>query len=382
MISAITSFLNFGTLQIREIIFYKVLFLSIIFFLDIKKNFIKLKDFFRNLGLFSYIVSAYLAILIFNSVLSQSRFEDIGVAIYLIASPLIGYLTAKIFDGPNNIQPRYNALSISLYIAPSIILIYLFYSLDLTRLTLGSFALGGFLPSILIITILMRFPKENVHQFLAISGLLILLLEIFIGGSRRYLLPIILIIFAAFILWSVRKKVMNLLLLSTLSVAPLLLFFAYLNNDLSLFSLGTESFDSLNIFRSLGYRSQEIIVLIEKLNTPENILFGYQFGWTIENTLHGTKGFIDLGPRLHNLYFTLAMNGGLLLLVMYIYPFISKQLFSGITSLTGSDISLTQKMLSIFLLSNFVTVAFDSHPDGYWILGWCLYYLNLEAKQS
>ena len=70
---------------------------------------------------------------------------------------------------------------------------------------------------------------------------------------------------------------MNLLLLSTLSVAPLLLFFAYLNNDLFLFSFGTESFDSLNIFRSLGYRSQEIIVLMEKLNTPENILFGYQF---------------------------------------------------------------------------------------------------------
>ena len=65
-------------------------------------------------------------------------------------------------------------------------------------------------------------------------------------------------------------------------------------------------------------------------------------------------------------------------MILYIYPFISKQLFSGITSLTGSDIFNT-KMLSIFLLSNFVTVAFDSHPDGYWILGWCLYYLNLEA---
>ena len=219
----------------------------------------------------------------------------------------------------------------------------------------------------------MRFPKKNIHQFLAISGLLILLLEIFIGGSRRYLLPIILIIFAAFILWSVRKKVMNLLLLSTLSVAPLLLFFAYLNNDLFLFSFGTESFDSLNIFRSLGYRSQEIIVLMEKLNTPENILFGYQFGWVIDNTLHGTKGFIDLGPRLHNLYFTLAMNGGLLLLVLYIYPFISKQLFSGITSLTGSDISLTQKMLSIFLLSNLLLlhltlILMDTDPRLVFVL--------------
>lgn len=194
------------------------------------------------------------------------------------------------------------------------------------------------------------------------------------------MLPVIIIFFGIFFLWLNKKKYLNLTLLVSLIFFPIFLFYFYLVNDFSALSLTTNNFDSLNIFRTLGYRSQEVIVLQENLNTPENILFGYEFGWTLDNTLHGSKGFIDLGPRLHNIYFTLVMNGGLLLLFLFLYPFLKKDLFIGITSLTKSNLTVNKKILSLYLLSTFVTVAFDSHPDGYWVLGWALYYLITEEK--
>jgi hypothetical protein len=380
MISAISSFLNYGAFQIREIIFYKILFLTLIFFSDFRKHFRELKIFLRSLNLYAFIVIAYLSILVFYSFLLNSSFENIAIALYLVSSPLIGYLTAAIFDGPNSKQPRFNIFSLSVYIIPSIILIYLFYSLGLTRLTLGSFALGGFLPSVLFIIIIMRFPEIRKHQFFAFFVLFILLLEMVLGGSRRYMLPVIIIFFGIFFLWLNKKKYLNLTLLVSLIFFPIFLFYFYLVNDFSALSLTTNNFDSLNIFRTLGYRSQEVIVLQENLNTPDNILFGYEFGWTLDNTLHGSKGFIDLGPRLHNIYFTLVMNGGLLLLFLFLYPFLKKDLFIGITSLTKSNLTVNKKILSLYLLSTFVTVAFDSHPDGYWVLGWALYYLITEEK--
>lgn len=381
MISAISSFLNYGAFQIREIIFYKVFFLVLIFLLDFKKHFRELKNFFRSLNLYALFVIAYLSILVFYSFLVNASFENIGIALYLVSSPLIGYLTAAIFDGHNSKQPRFNIFSLSIYIIPSIILIYLFFTLGLSRLTLGSFALGGFLPSVLFIIIIMRFPETRKHQLFAFFALSILLLEIVLGGSRRYMLPVIIVFFGIFFLWSYRKKYLNLILLASSIFLPIFIFYFYLINDFSMLTLTTNNFDSLNFFRTLGYRSQEVIVLQENLNTPDNILFGYEFGWTLDNTLHGSKGFIDLGPRLHNLYFTLVMNGGLLLLFLFLYPFLKKDIFIGITSLTNSNITFIKKILSLYLISSFVTVAFDSHPDGYWILGWALYYLVSEEKK-
>jgi hypothetical protein len=250
----------------------------------------------------------YLVLIISKSLINSLPSENIIIAIYVITSPIQGYLISRLLDDYKN-DLNLKPFSIFLVGIPPFFFLMVSDLLALERVVLGSQAVGGLYSHFAIICLLLSRKNGmlcNCVYFIVIG---VLLFDVFQGGSRRYYVPI-LAAFAGvyFLVYGLKKKLMTAVVILTVTIPATVILI-----DDEYFSI-----DDTNIARGVGYRNVEFDFLSKEMDIG-NIFIGKQLGYQEKNISHGSKGLTDVGPRLHNYYYTLLLNGGFVLLIVFLF---------------------------------------------------------------
>lgn len=376
--------IEFGELRARELILIKAVSVSFFYLLHPKKSeiFKKIIKVFYRFEIKK--VSAYLLIIIFtiiigmNSYTNGSSLENIFIAIYVISAPIQGYLISWILD---DVYPKKNIsfIPIVLVTLPAIILLSISDLLELERMVLGSYAIGGLYSHFAIFCILMATKSSNLVKIITFFAVFFFLMEIYVGGSRRYMLPLVFLFVAGYLfLFNLQKKILILSLTSFLVFSAI--FYQFLN---PLFTFIENDASALQ--RGVGYRDAEFSFVFSEIQDGLSLLFGVDLGFQAENIVHGSKGATDVGPRLHNFYLTIILNLGLIGLVTFFYFALKQPLYLMIYNKNTHSAFL----IGSFFVGWMLSAWFDMPPDGLWPIGVCIYgfkilnsYENISALRQ
>lgn len=368
----------FGELRARDLILIKFIVLVAILtlypskILDLGKlryKFINLKV--RNILILLFIIS-YIYILIAKSILNDTEIDNILVGLYVLLSPFLGYFFSWLIDDLKT-KASIKISTIFVLVIPSIIFLLFKNIFDLERFALGSYAIGGLYAHFSLICLLLAKKKGLLTSFFSILVIGIFLFEIYQGGSRRYMLPVMTVLFGVFIfLYGYRKKILITGILFLVSVPSTLIIYS------------SESFVGENnmVIRGLGYRDAERNFLHTRIDSVMDFVIGRQLGDQKKNIAHGSKGTTNVGPRLHNYYYTIMLNGGFIFLVI-----ISCFLFYGLSyALKNLDkkneTTRVRSILGFFLIGWIISAAYDMPPDGLWPIGLCILWLKRESDNE
>ena len=375
------AWVQLGELRARDLILIKII--SLIFFIIVNpKRFTIVSRFlkiFTNFKVNSIIlilaVFVYFLFLISRSFMGNMELENIFIAIYVITAPIQGYLISFILD---DVVPENKLGPLGLVIAalPALVLISLADFLALERLVLGSYAVGGLYSHFAIFCILLSKKKNELTIVLAFIVIGLLLFEVYIGGSRRYMLPILVLFFGSYLfLFNLTKKVI-LTSLAFLLIAPFGIFFASNTNSLD------PNSEVETLQRGIGYRDVEFSFVLERIESIEHLVTGIGLGYQEKKVKHGSKGTTDVGPRLHNYYLTLFLNGGIVLLLLVVIQVISPLKYLKDLNLLNDEENKYNYLVGLFLVGWIISAWFDMPPDGLWPIGLCIYALGVLNKSE
>lgn len=296
--------------------------------------------------------------------------DSVFVAIFVLTAPYVGFLTTFFLD---EIKPkaRLTTLSVCSLLLPSVLLLVIWGMLGLDRLVVGSYAIGGLYGHLAILAVLLLWKRLGRLQAIGALVLLVLMSEVYLGGSRRYLLPVALSFLVCLCFININLKV----IVGGLGCSVILLLFALgalISGDLEYSKI--LSSDSQMVSRGLGYRDAEFNFLFDRLDW-DTLITGLGMGYQETNLVHGSKGVTDVGPRLHNFFLTVIMNGGILLLtcftLIFAYPLRMVKKISALDRMSKFQMSL----LAAFYVGWLISAWFDAPPDGLWPLGLCFFWI-------
>jgi hypothetical protein len=365
--------IEFGELRARELILIKAFAVSFFYLIhpkksDILKKIIKVFCWFKIKKILAYLfIIIFIIIMSVNGYANGSSLENIFIAIYVISAPIQGYLISWVLD---DVYPKKNIsfMPILLVTLPALILLSIADYLALERLVLGSYAIGGLYSHFAIFCILMATKTSNFVKIISLLSVIFFLMEIYVGGSRRYMLPLLfLFVSGYFILFNLQKKIL-ILLLSFLCVLSVISY-----NFLNPFFIPIEN-DTSALQRGVGYRDAEFSFVFSEMRDGLSLVFGVDLGFQAENITHGSKGSTDVGPRLHNFYLTIILNLGVIGIVTFFY-FTLKQLLH---LLMYNRYTQSTALISSFFIGWLVSAWFDMPPDGLWPIGVCVYALKIS----
>lgn len=296
--------------------------------------------------------------------------ETVFVALFVLTAPFFGFLTTFLLDEIDSKEPL-NLFSICFFLSPPVLLLVIWNMLGLDRLVVGSYAIGGLYAHLAILAVLLMWHRLGALQLMGALAILILLLELYVGGSRRYFLPVALtfLIFVFFIPITLKNFIgavgfLAAMLLSALGIL--------ISGDLDYWAISSSDPQMVN--RGLGYRDAEFSFLFDRLDW-DSLFAGLGMGYQETNLVHGSKGVTDVGPRLHNFFLTVVMNGGILLLFCFVFIFIYPlQLINKIFVLNPPAL-FQVSLMAAFYLGWLISAWFDAPPDGLWPLGLCFFWI-------
>lgn len=367
-----------GEVRARDLILIKLIALPVLLILYPKKikDLGKLRDKFtthnvQNLLIVLFIIT-YIYILIAKSLLNDTEIDNILVGLYVVLSPFLGYFFSWFIDDLKT-QIPIRLPTIFILVIPSIIFLLFKNIFDLERFALGSYAIGGLYAHFALICLLLVKKNGFLTSFFTLLVIGIFIFEIYQGGSRRYMLPVMAVLMGIFItLYGYRKKILLSAILLLVSVPSTLIISS------------SESFfhDNDIVTRGLGYRDVEREFLLTSVNNGIDFVYGKQLGYQEKNIVHGSKGRTDVGPRLHNYYYTVILNGGFIFLII-----VSCFLFYGLSHAIKdldkkNETSKVRSILGFFLIGWIVSAAYDMPPDGLWPIGLCILWLKRESENE
>ena len=368
----------FGELRARDLILVKLFVLTFLLILNpwkikalgkLSNKFTSFKV--QNLLILSFLI-LYIYFLIAKSLLNDTEVDNIIIGLYVVLSPLFGYFFSWLIDDLETKKPI-RLSTIFVLAIPSIFFLLLKNIFDLERFIFGSYAIGGLYAHFSLICLLLVKKNGLLTSFFTFLVIGIFLFEIYQGGSRRYMLPVMTVLMSVFIfLYGYRKKIL----------VTAILFLVLAPSTLTIYN--SESFVSENnvITRSLGYRDVERQFLISRINNGGDFIIGRQLGDQKKNIVHGSKGKTDVGPRLHNYYYSVILNGGFIFLII-ISCFLFYGLSHAIKNLDKKNETYNVKIIiGSFLIGWIITAAYDMPPDGLWPIGLCILWLKRESENE
>lgn len=324
------------------------------------------------------IFSASILFIIYFSMLATLSFlagadaNNIFVAMYVISSPVQGFIFTNLLD---DFETEVSASwgHIAMLMLPSLLFIGFGSFFELERLILGSYAVGGLFAHFAVLCLMLAKRKALVAELFFIAAIMILCFEVYLGGSRRYMLPLLSLIF----LWGLLQSRLSQVYLGHILILGFAIGLFWFFGDVNFFAKDSQGGV---LERGLGYRDAEFSFYLGHLSW-DRLITGIQFGFQELNVSHGSKGVTDVGPRLHNFYLTLLLNGGLILLTLFILLFGHRFFYILSQALTGRrQYDADVLLLMVFGLAWMVSAWFDLPPDGLWPLGLALFWLNMEGK--
>lgn len=310
----------------------------------------------------------YVSIASVISYLSGARLENIFVALYVISSPIQGYIFSLCLDSLH-VERTLTSGVLILIALPSLMFLGFAELFALERLILGSYAVGGLFAHFAILCLFLSRRDGIITSLLFFVVISLLCFEIYAGGSRRYMLPLAGLLLVLTVLQTNLTKI-------ALGITAFFccgIWLIYLNAVPVTVDLASQG-DVLE--RGLGYRDAEFGFYLSHL-TWERLLYGVQLGFQELNVDHGSKGITDVGPRLHNFYLTLLLNGGLLLLMIFVFFCVTKFAVSIFAmSFSARSVNRINILLLVFGVSWLISAWFDLPPDGLWPVGTALFWLS------
>lgn len=240
------------------------------------------------------------------------------------------------------------------------------YSLTYSgRFVIGSAAIGGYISHILIIPILYKllFETSKIKIFGLTTVILILVGDLVLSGSRRFLIPVIISLLPFLITKASLKRLM---ILSFFCIALSLVLVTFFLEEIPKLAIFLDS-----TYRGIGYRFSETFIGLDYV-LQNNVLFGIGFGGQTDVMRIGTKGVFAAGPSFHNYYLTILFNLGIVGLICFAFFIIkvitdhSKQI---IEQIKNGRFEVAYFSILLFFVGWLVSAFFDSPRDGHWLLG-------------
>ncbi|MCF2869460.1 hypothetical protein L0664_00135 [Octadecabacter sp. G9-8] len=287
--------------------------------------------------------------------------QDISVALFLVISPIFGYVLG--IATPNQPVLRESWVNVLILTVPLIFLLFQGFALNLERLVFGSIAVGGLYGHILFLIVAVSALSGPKRWFL----LGISFYDVIYGGSRRYLLPV-----AGFVVYyflaggeQTRKVIRS---RNTFIRVGLVI--------LGAVAVGLVAIVRPDIFvadvRGVGYRVVQNAIFWEYMDTPLTWAAGLGAGYSSLEQYSATW-YEDFGPRLHSYYYSILMNFGILGLVLSVLPLTLRfRIF-----ITSGHIGF-----AVFSLGWIISGQFDTPPDGFWVIGWLVGYCERIGVNS
>lgn len=282
----------------------------------------------------------------------ESAYETVSLENYLVAfflsvSPLTGYYIGLLTTQ----QPDFKGGSVKILVllVPSLIVLGWGAVQGLDRLVVGSIAIGGLYGHIVFLILFISSAPKAGRLF----GMIIATLEMLYGGSRRYIVPAIAVF--GYLLFAAKFKNRNwvwVMVLRIIGVLTAIGLFMLLNVILS--------FESIVDVRGLGYRVLQNQFFLAEMQSLQDWVFGLNAGYST-SVSYSYRWTAELGPRLHNYYYSIVLNFGLWGIIFLVMPIIVKLL----RSIRHDTIPII-----LFALGWFISALFDTPPDGLWVIGW------------
>lgn len=348
VIPAFVFFENFGVVYVAKGVMYVI---WIIFGLARRRWYLN-RYLLRSLAVFIIFNALFLLL----GVLEGNELENILIASSVILSPVLGYIFAYIFHFQNRIYYHW-VLIPGICVFVVLFLMYAFSNFEIgARLVFGSYAVGGYLGH----TLLMYLPP--LLRIMTLTLLFIILTDLIWGGSRRYYILPVLILYHLML----KYKLISIVVVSTLVVFAM----AYLLN----YSYAEPIDEKSTLSRGIGYRANEINIILDLILTSwKGLLVGGLPGFQFDQILHGTKGVTDVGPRFHNFYYTVFGNLGLfgtfVFCVLLLRNFKPSDFFKS-------------NIHNILVVSWLIAMYFDQPPDGMWLLGYGVAVVSMARVQK
>jgi len=272
--------------------------------------------------------------------------EKVATSIYVIAQPIVYYIVTRV----TQLRDSDILVASKTFAIASIPLVVLGLTWG-ERFTVGPAVLGGYLSHVGLI-----FPlcvlAERSQSRLMIMLTLFLLLDVILGGARRYWLPAMFLLLVY--LRSLKGRSYPVIMVLVLGIVVVLLVHEPTFNVVS---------DALT--RGVGYRTAEYQVAYE-YGIAEQPFLGLGFGAQTPVTQVGTKGIYRAGPVFHNYYLTILFNGGLVMLIPFIAFLCLSVLYAFRYAQRGG---FMPKAILMLLVAWIVVANFDAPRDGHWLLG-------------
>ena len=156
--------------------------------------------------------------MIARSLFNDVQMENILVGIYVVFSPLLGYFISWLIDDYKSsiaIKP----LTIFIVGVPSIIFLFLKDNMSLERIALDSYAVGGLYSHFALICLFAVKKQGLLSKFIFFFIIIIFLLDLYYGGSRRYMVPIVFVLIGMFVfLYRYKKNLLVTIILLLISL--------------------------------------------------------------------------------------------------------------------------------------------------------------------
>lgn len=288
--------------------------------------------------------------------------KDILISVWAIQQIPIYYFITKL----TLVDEK--SMKINLYLLTIMAIVMALFSLTADdRLVVGSAAIGGYISHIVIVPlIILIISKGKLKAKLIYAVLIILFLsDIIIGGSRRFIVPVLASLFMLILFHKNRTKII--ISLISCSILALLLF--------DIIQPGGKGLDFVlyQMTRGEGYRGAERLVAYREVfnNYP---IIGAGFGQRYEAMLVGTKGVIRPGPTFHSYYATLLVNMGLIGTILFLLlPLVTTIHVIKSLKEKANYIGAIHKNLVLAFLGFYIgwvfTAQFDAPRDGHWLIG-------------